>query len=161
MTGTLSPDGKWMWDGEQWIPAPPGKYDTAPQQFPEPKEEKVELSYTPTAPPSTSNASVYSFESNRPEPTKTDQYRWLAALEKSSSRATALDHRRNKTGRTHTLFKPNNIPRNYPSTAVPPRGRERRSTSPELDQTNPHVKEALATLAKRFPRNPVIQTFQA
>ncbi len=72
MTGTLSPDGKWMWDGEQWIPAPPGKYDTAPQQFPEPVEEKVELSYTPTAPPSTSNTSVYSFESQRPESTKTD-----------------------------------------------------------------------------------------
>ena len=23
MTGTLSPDGKWLWDGKEWIPAPP------------------------------------------------------------------------------------------------------------------------------------------
>ena len=24
MTGSLSPDGKWLWNGTEWIPAPPG-----------------------------------------------------------------------------------------------------------------------------------------
>lgn len=28
MAGQLSPDGKWFWDGEQWIPAPPQSNET-------------------------------------------------------------------------------------------------------------------------------------
>ena len=30
MAGQLSPDGKWLWDGNQWIPAPPQPLDTLP-----------------------------------------------------------------------------------------------------------------------------------
>lgn len=52
MTGTLSPDGKWMWNGAEWIPAPPNQ-EIDGTSLPQTVEEPIpELSYTPTAPPS-------------------------------------------------------------------------------------------------------------
>jgi hypothetical protein len=38
MTGTLSPDGKWLWDGKEWIPAPP----TATPQVVESAQSTIE-----------------------------------------------------------------------------------------------------------------------
>ena len=32
MTGTLSPDGKWLWNGSEWIPAPPPTTEEVLQQ---------------------------------------------------------------------------------------------------------------------------------
>jgi len=60
MSGALSPDGKWMWDGDKWIPAPPKSPEPITNQYQEnPIIDKEELSYTPTAPPNQSTSSVY------------------------------------------------------------------------------------------------------
>jgi len=52
MTGTLSPDGKWMWNGTEWIPAPPNQEIDEISSTQTAEEPIPELSYTPTAPPS-------------------------------------------------------------------------------------------------------------
>ena len=68
---TLSPDGKWFWDGTEWIPAPPAATEVVTQDFWESPEEQPDLSYTPTAPPSTPNISVHSSNSNEATRTNT------------------------------------------------------------------------------------------
>ena len=66
MTGTLSPDGKWMWDGEQWIPAPPTEHSEITDQFIHQNHNKEpELSYTPTPPPGGVVSSVYNFDNEK------------------------------------------------------------------------------------------------
>ena len=52
MSGALSPDGKWMWDGTEWIPAPPSEVENNTPSNDSIPETPAELSYTPTAPPS-------------------------------------------------------------------------------------------------------------
>ena len=61
MTGTLSPDGKWMWNGAEWIPAPPNQEIDGISSSQTVEEPIPELSYTPTAPPSlgTKNAEFW------------------------------------------------------------------------------------------------------
>ena len=41
MAGTMSPDGKWMWDGTEWIPAPP----SLPPAPPLPSYQSVQDNY--------------------------------------------------------------------------------------------------------------------
>jgi hypothetical protein len=59
----LSPDGKWIWDGQKWLPLPP-----AGVAEPEPQPAPVAYVYTPAAPvtplweqPAPSGPSIYSY----------------------------------------------------------------------------------------------------
>lgn len=59
----VSPDGKWIWDGQKWLPLPP-----AGTAEPEPQPAPVAYVYTPAAPvtplweqPARSGPSIYSF----------------------------------------------------------------------------------------------------
>jgi hypothetical protein len=68
MTGQLSEDGQWMWDGEQWIPAPP-REQNKPNSVPEQSvvSNASQLSYTPSAPPGKGSSSGYTSDAERPQ----------------------------------------------------------------------------------------------
>jgi hypothetical protein len=71
----LSPDGKWIWDGQKWLPLPPAGaaapiLESAPTSYvtPEPQPAPVAFVYTPVAPvtplweePAPSGPSIYSY----------------------------------------------------------------------------------------------------
>ncbi|MDA8805114.1 hypothetical protein N9N59_00250 [Euryarchaeota archaeon] len=63
MSGTLSPDGKWLWNGTEWIPAPPQQTehenDSHATENPSHAETTPSLSYSPTPPPSKPGSSIF------------------------------------------------------------------------------------------------------
>jgi len=63
MSGTLSPDGKWLWNGTEWIPAPPQQIEhqnvSHTAESPSPAKTTSSLSYTPTPPPSKPGSSIF------------------------------------------------------------------------------------------------------
>ena len=66
-SSTFSPDGKWMWDGTQWIPAPPPTPQLIPFQKPVPqvpKQDAMDSNFHHTNPASTSNTDFIHSKTN-------------------------------------------------------------------------------------------------
>jgi hypothetical protein len=63
MSGTLSPDGKWLWNGTEWIPAPPQQIEPEKVlhtiESPSHAQTTPSLSYTPTPPPGKPGSSIF------------------------------------------------------------------------------------------------------
>ena len=45
--GSLSPDGRWLWDGARWVPAPPPPPPAPPPGYPPPAPESPPPGYPP------------------------------------------------------------------------------------------------------------------
>jgi uncharacterized membrane protein YhaH (DUF805 family) len=59
VSGTISPDGKWMWNGTEWIPAPPSH---------EPNPSVYSMQYNNQAYPAQTQSSTTSQQSSQPRP---------------------------------------------------------------------------------------------